>query len=103
MALQLAVVIGFGVIGAVLPAVVFIAGRAKPVDVVLAAVGYGGFLATLASMGPYYQTGPYLFFALSSLFTAAWVTATVRFVHYRPMQWRWQRKQHGPDTAPRSE
>jgi hypothetical protein len=93
-------IVALGFLGAIVPVVAFIAAKAKAIDVVLAAIGYGGFVATIASMGPYYGAGPYLFVPLASLFTAAWVLATVRVVHYRgPIRWRWERK---PNAAEKS-
>jgi apolipoprotein N-acyltransferase len=97
MGMAVAEIVGFGVLGAVIPAIVFIAAKAKPVDVAMAVVGYGGFVATVASMGWYYRSGPYLFVPPAALFTAAWVLATVRVVHYGgPVQWRRRRKQNSP-------
>lgn len=94
------IIAGFGVLGALVPVVAFMAAKARFVDVVLAAVGYGGTSATIVSMGPYYKEGPYLFVPLAILFTAAWVLATVRVVHYRgPLRWRWQNAHTNAEPA----
>jgi hypothetical protein len=90
-----------GVLGALVAAVAFVAAKAKPMDVALAVLGYGGMVATIASMGPYYREGPYLFVPLASLCTATWMLATARVVHYRgPGRWRWARKSQ-PERSPR--
>jgi len=73
----------FAGVGALVPTLMFVAARARPIDIGLAALGYGGFVATVAAMGPYYSAGPYLFVPLAVVFTAAWVAATVRTVQRR--------------------
>jgi hypothetical protein len=91
-------IIVLGVFGALVPSALFVLAKARPIDVGLAAAGYGGFVAVVAAMGPYYGEGPYLFVPLATLFTVAWVSATVRVVHYRgPVRWRWQRPESDPD------
>jgi hypothetical protein len=98
MKMQILAIVVFGAVGAVVPVVVFVAAKAKPVDVVLAALGYGGTIATAASMGTFYKQGPYLYVPIASLCTAAWMLATVRLVHYRgPVRWRWQPKPEDHD------
>jgi 4-amino-4-deoxy-L-arabinose transferase-like glycosyltransferase len=80
-----------GVLGAVVPSAIFLSARAKPVDVALAAFGYGGLVAVIAGMGPYYSAGPYLFVPLAVLFTIAWMLATMRVIGYRgPVRLRWR-------------
>jgi hypothetical protein len=91
--MAIAIIVSLGILGAVVPVVFFAAAKAKPVDLALAAIGFGGLVATIASMGPYYREGPYLFVPLAALCTAAWMLATARVVHSRgPVRWRWQRK-----------
>lgn len=99
MARQILAIVVIGVVGAAVPIVVFVAAKAKPVDVLLAVVGYGGTFATIASMGTFYKQGPYLYVPIAALCTAAWMLATVRVVQYKgPVRWRWQRKRRGADT-----
>jgi hypothetical protein len=91
--MAIAIIVALGILGAVVPVVFFAAAKAKPVDLTLAAIGFGGLVATIASMGPFYREGPYLFVPLAALCTAALMLATARVVHYRgPVRWRWARK-----------
>ena len=86
-----ATMIGFGIVAALGAGMLFVLAKAKPVDVALAVVGYGGTYATIvAASGPYYGSFRYLV-PLMGVFTAAWMLATVRLVQYRPIKWRWRR------------
>ena len=99
--MAIAIIVSLGILGAVVPVVFFAAAKAKPVDLALAAIGFGGLVATIASMGPYYREGPYLFVPLAALCTAAWMLATARVVHYRgPLRWRWERKAGKAEATP---
>ena len=91
--MAIAIIGSLGILGAIVPFVTFSAAKAKPVDVAMAAIGFGGFVATIASMGPYYREGPYLFVPLATLCTSVWMMATARVVYYKgPVRWRWARK-----------
>lgn len=73
----------FATAGAVVAAAAFGSAKAKKVDLALAVFGFGGFVATIAGMGPHYGAGPYVFVPLTAVFTSAWMTATVRVMCYR--------------------